>query len=121
MNLFGIGEGRVSVDVSVENPSSLVGDVLDFITTAEQDEILFEPGAVYYTEGFRVKNNGDIPINFILYISEDDSVAGNFADAFEVYLTNDPVGRGTMVKLQEFKGFLILSSLYIKIRMLHTK
>ena len=112
------------VDVSVENPSSLVGDVLDFITTAEQDEILFEPGAVYYTEGFRVKNNGDIPINFILYISEDDSVAGNFADAFEVYLTNDPVGRGTMVKLQEFKGRLEVGQssevFYLVVRMKDT-
>ena len=88
------------VDASVENPSSLVGDVLDFITTAEQSEILFEPGAVYYTEGFRVKNNGNIPVNYILYISEDDSVAGNFAEAFEVYLTNDPVERISMVKLQ---------------------
>ena len=94
------------VDTSVENPSSLVGDVLDFITTAEQDKVLFEPGAVYQTEGFRVKNNGNIPINYILYISEDDSVAGDFADAFEVYLTNAPAGRGTMVKLQEFKGRL---------------
>ena len=94
------------VDASVENPSSLVGDVLDFITTAEQTEILFEPGAVYYTEGFRVRNNGNIPINYILYVSEDASVAGNFADAFEVYLTNDPVDRSNMVKLQEFNGRL---------------
>ena len=94
------------IDTSVDNPDSLVGEVLDFITVSEDSEVLFEPGSVYYTEGFRVRNDGDIPINFILYISEDETVAEDFADAFEVWLTSDPTSRSNMVKLQEFDGRL---------------
>lgn len=100
--------GSLKVDIidASDNPSSLVGDVLDFITTSDKQEILFEPGAMYYTEGFRVKNNGSIPMNFILYISEDESVSEDFSEAFEVWLTNDPTDRTNMVKLQEFDGRL---------------
>ena len=104
--------GDIEVDIidSSENPSSLVGDVLNFVTQAgEKKDILFEPGALYYTEGFRVKNKGDISINFILYISEDKKnpdEAGDFAHGFEVWLTNDPTDRSTMVKMQDFDGRL---------------
>lgn len=100
--------GNLKVDIvdASENPSSLVGDVLDFVTTSDNKKILFEPGATYYTEGFRVKNNGSIPVNFILYISEDETVSADFSDAFEVWLTEDPTNRENMVKLQEFDGRL---------------
>lgn len=100
--------GNLKVDIvdASENPSSLVGDVLDFVTTSDNKKILFEPGAMYYTEGFRVKNNGSIPVNFILYISEDETVSADFSDAFEVWLTEDPTNRENMVKLQEFDGRL---------------
>lgn len=100
--------GNLKVDIvdASENPSSLVGDVLDFVTTSDNKKILFEPGATYYTEGFRIKNNGSIPVNFILYISEDETVSADFSDAFEVWLTEDPTNRENMVKLQEFDGRL---------------
>ena len=100
--------GSLEVDIvdASDNPSSLVGDVLDFVTTSSHREILFEPGAMYYTEGFRVRNNGNIPMNFILYISEDASVSSDFSTAFEVWLTNDVSSRDGMVKLQEYKGRL---------------
>lgn len=100
--------GSLKVDIidASDNPTSLVGDVLDFITTSDKQEILFEPGAMYYTEGFRVKNNGTIPMNFILYISEDETVSEDFSEAFEVWLTNDPTSRSNMVKIQEFDGGL---------------
>ena len=100
--------GNLKVDIvntSVDNPSSLVGEVLNFVTTPERDEILFEPGASYYTEGFRVKNDGNIPINFIIYISEDETVSNDFTDAFEVWITKD-TDRTSAEKLQEFDGRL---------------
>lgn len=101
--------GKLKVDIidaSEDNPQSLVGDVLNFITTQNQNEILFEPGATYYTQGFRVKNDGNIPLNFILYISEDENISPEFFTAFDVWLTNDPTSRTNMVKLQEFDGRL---------------
>ncbi len=105
--------GNIEVDItnSSEDPSSIVGEVLNFTTSSGEiiTDVLFEPGAFYYTEGFRVQNKGDIPINFILYISEDKKnpdEAGDFAHGFEVWLTNDPTDRSTMVKMQDFDGRL---------------
>ena len=105
--------GNIEVDIinSSEDPSSIVGEVLKFTTSSGEiiTDVLFEPGAFYYTEGFRVQNKGDIPINFILYVSEDKNnpgEAGDFAHGFEVWLTNDPTDRSTMVKMQDFDGRL---------------
>lgn len=100
--------GNIEVDIvdTSDKQNSLVGEALDFITTSDKKEILFEPGALYYTEGFRVKNTGEIPINFILYISEDKSISGNFFDAFEVWLTKDPTSREGMERIEDFNGRL---------------
>ncbi len=105
-----VTSGDLEVDIidASDTPDSLVGDVLDFVTTSESKEVLFEPGATYYTEGFRVKNNGSIPLNYILYISEDETVSAEFSEAFEVWLTKNPKDKANMVKLQEFKGSLTL-------------
>lgn len=104
--------GNLKVDIvdASDNPTSLVGDVLDFVTMQDEQEILFEPGAMYYTEGFRIKNSGNIPLNFIVYISGDDALDEklevSFSDAFEVWITPDPTMKSGMVKLQEFDGSL---------------
>lgn len=102
--------GNLKVDIidASDNPTSLVGDVLEFVMTSGNE--LFEPGATFYTEGFRVKNDGTIPLNYIVYISGDDALDEklevSFADAFEVWITPDPTSRSSMVKLQEFDGRL---------------
>ena len=94
------------IDTSPTNPESLVGDVLNFYTTPEREVIYFEPGATYRTEGFRVKNTGEIPFQYILYISHDSDYNAEFADAFEVWLTNDLSNKASAVKLQDFDGRL---------------
>ena len=100
------GDLRVDI-VDADDPTdSLVGEVLDFYTPDDRDGVLFEPGATYRTEGFRVLNSGDIPINFILYVSEDETVAEDFKDAFEVWITNDLSNKAAAVKLQEYDGRL---------------
>ena len=100
--------GLLKVDIVApdDTTSSLVGDVLSFVTEEGKTEIYFEPGATYYTEGFRVKNVGSIPLNYILYISEDKSLEADFYDAFEVWITKDPKGRGNMDRIEEFDGRL---------------
>ena len=103
--------GDLEVDIidASKDPSTLVGEVLDFVTDPPRDEILFEPGATYYTEGFRIKNNGEIPLKYILYLSEDKQdpeLAALFADAFDVWITNDKTVRDADVKMQEFSGEL---------------
>lgn len=100
--------GNLKVDIvdASKNPSSLVGDVLDFIPKKENGKVLFEPGAAFRTEGFRIKNVGDIPLNYILYVSEDNSLSDDFYKAFDVYITTDSTMRDATVKLQEFDGKL---------------
>ena len=100
--------GNLEVDIvdTSETPQSLVGDVLNFITTAQNPVALFEPGATFHTEGFRVKNEGNIPLNFILYISNDSEISDGFSDAFEVWITNDVTDRTSGERLQDFSGRL---------------
>ena len=100
------GKLKVNIIDASENPESLVGDVLNLVTTSTNPKGLFEPGAALPTEGFRIRNDGNIPVHFILYISEDEKYDESFADAFEVWLTNDPSSRSGMVKLNEFEGRL---------------
>ena len=99
--------GNLDVDIidATDNPSTLVGEVLDFVTDDVDGEVLFEPGATYYTEGFRVKNIGEIPINYIIYISEDETVSDDFYDAFEVWITKDPNSKDSGVRLEDLQKF----------------
>lgn len=98
--------GNLAVDiVDAKDQGSLVGEVLDFITTSEDGQALFEPGATFRTIGFCVKNVGNIPLDYILYISEDETLAEDFAEAFDVWITTDPTNRDSAVKLSEFEGF----------------
>ena len=102
--------GSVKVDIvdTTEKENSLVGQVLNFQVDGAQEDVLFEPGATYYTQGFRVKNKGEIPIQFILYVSEDntDATSAEFNDAFEAWITEDPFDPSDAVKLQDYEGTL---------------
>ena len=112
---IGINSTSGSLDVDIidatNNPSTLVGKVLRFVDfsgelVSSETDILFEPGALYYTEGFRVANNGNIPMYYIAYMSEDENFSKEFYDAFEVWITTDPTDRSNMEKLERFEGRL---------------
>ena len=99
--------GRVDVNIIDSNNTSLEGQVLQFYTNSNNRDIEFEPGAGFYTQGFKIVNEGNIPIKFHMYISEDDSedmVA--FHEAFEMWITTDPTNTASMQKLTEFYGEL---------------
>ena len=115
--------GDVKVDiVDAQTGDSLVGKVLQFQTTADQKEILFEPGATFFTQGFKVENTGDIPVDFRVYISEDerkqDEDDGLFAmgykkltledfhKAFDIWITTDPYDPNQRIDIKEFRGEL---------------
>ena len=101
--------GDIEVDIVDDSPeaNSLQGKVLNFITTEDQQNILFEPGATFYTQGFKVKNVGDININFRVAVSEDDSIDMlKFNEAFEVRITTDPHNPAAADELTKFKGSL---------------
>lgn len=101
--------GTVDVDIvdASSNPQSLVDQVLTLQTTSQRSEIYFEPGAYYYTEGFRVQNKGSLPINFRLYISEDASVDMQaFRQAFEIWITKSPDSMVNSEQMAPFEGRL---------------
>lgn len=99
--------GTVKVDiVDSDTAASLVGEVLQF-DTSSVDGIYFEPGATFYTKGFKAKNVGDVTINYRMYISEDDSLdMDKFEDAFDFYITTDPTDPTKAERMLSFSGQL---------------
>ncbi len=101
--------GRVEVDIVDEyTGASLKGQTLQFQTSLEQDKIYFEPGAMFVTQGFKIKNEGDIPIYFELSVSDDEVIGReDFKSAFDVWLSTDDSTRPeTIVDIDEFVGFV---------------
>ena len=105
--------GNLDVDIvdATAAQNSLVGEVLNFIdvsgnAVSGETEILFEPGAMYYTEGFRVVNKGNIKMNYIAYMSEDENFSNDFYDLFDVWITKNPLDRSSMEKIYKFEGTL---------------
>lgn len=87
--------GNIKVDIvdAVDGNQSLVGEILQFQTTASNREILFEPGSTFFTQPFKVKNTGNIPIKFRLAVSEDADIGTEeFNAAFEVWISTSPTG-----------------------------
>lgn len=120
-----VTSGKCKIDIVDAEDKSLVGDVLDFVTEKKKDKIYFEPGATYYTEGFEVKNIGNIPVNFRVFISEDESNDRySFQEAFELWITKDPSNLESAEKLTEFTGRLEVDQMsetyYLVIRMKET-
>ena len=106
--------GDVEVDiVDAITGVSLVGEYLEF-RTVQGEEILFEPGATVHTQGFKIENDGDVPINFRLDLSkdevtdEDDNVVDmqKFKEAFDVWISTDPNDPTAAVPLEPFVGKL---------------
>lgn len=83
--------GNIKVDIVDESGNSLKGEELQFITYSGHSDPKFEPGAAFYTQGFKIKNDGNIPINFRLSVTEaqDESMI-DFYDAFEVWISKNP-------------------------------
>ena len=97
--------GEIGVDVldSVSG-ESIVGKTLDFVCPEGETRVLFAPGVCISTYGFKIKNTGDVPINFRLSISEDEKVdIEEFRRAFEFWLTTDPERLDDAARLTEFK------------------
>lgn len=102
--------GNVDIDIVDADKNTLVGNgrVLQFLTTGnDENGILFEPGATFYTEGFHIMNRGNIPVNYRVSISEDSSMnMDEFEEAFEFYITTDLSDTSAAQKLTEFYGRL---------------
>ena len=119
--------GAVQIDIVDTSGTSLQDKALAFMTTSgttDGENILFEPGATFYTQGFKVKNEGNIPVNFSLSVSKDDQIdMEKFDQAFEVWI----VEGGDFAhaeRLTSFKGSLAVGessqTYYLFIKMKET-
>lgn len=107
--------GYIDVDIvdTTEKQNSLVGQYLQFQTYAEHKEIIFEPGATYHTQGFKIKNDGDITISFRLSVSDtiktDKDVKidiEEFYQYFDMWLSTDPNSMDQACDVRQFVSVL---------------
>ena len=93
-----IGIITTSVDVVIDivdtSGATLQNSALAFMTTSgsmtDSEDVLFEPGATFRTQGFQVKNTGDIPVNFRLSVSKDVKIdMDEFDKAFELWIVKE--------------------------------
>ena len=119
--------GSVKVDiVDAETGESIVGSVLAFQTSVTDREIYFEPGSTYYTQGFKVKNIGSVPIKFRVYVSEDeDFTVSEINDAFDIWISKKPDSIEGAKPIDDFSGYLTVDAVsddyyYLYVRMKET-
>ena len=100
--------GDVEIDIVDTSGVTLQSRALDFMTTSDDEKPLFEPGAIFCTQGFQVKNTGNIPVNFSLSVSKDDKIdMKEFDEAFEVWIVrSDDENFANAERLTNFKGRL---------------
>ena len=107
--------GEVSVDiVDALTLESLDGKALKFFTNSTNSEVIFEPGAMFMTQGFKIVNEGTIPINYKLYMGKNDIVdiegrpvdIDEFNANFEIFITNDPNNLDAVTGIKPFMGRL---------------
>jgi hypothetical protein len=86
--------GDIEVDIVDTAGESLMGKFLSFVSFSGNTDILFEPGATFATQGFKIKNTGEIPVHFRLSIAKDNVVDINnrkvdiaeIDEAFEIWI-----------------------------------
>ena len=100
--------GDVEIDIVDTSGATLQNKALDFITASgnmtDSENVLFEPGATFRTQGFQVKNTGDIPVNFSLSVSKDDKIdMEEFDKAFELWIVKEGEDFSGAKKITNFK------------------
>ena len=104
--------GNLDVDIIEENSENHVS-MLNFTKAAdaEGEELLWEPGCRYLTEGFRIANKGNLALKWKAQVNKGATAAnaGNFdlLDVIDFYLvTKAANGTETETALDEFTGNL---------------
>ena len=102
-----ITAGSLTVDLIDEEGNSLEGKTLNWSVAdgRAQEEILWEPGAVYVTEGFRVKNTGNLALKYKLTV---DGAAGDdkLLEAIELSVVKEAGKEGEAVDIDSYEGHL---------------
>ena len=99
--------GKVKVDITDVEGNSILGTVLKFESESEDNSIIFAPGCTFYTEGFKVKNTGNLKVTYCMYVSRPEGVdMEKFDEAFEFYVTTSTEDIENAEQLKSFSGTL---------------
>ena len=74
-----IVSGKLDVDIVDENNNSLDGKSLSFKNANGEDDILWEPGATFLTQGFKIKNDGNLALKWKMAINKENAVNSKVA------------------------------------------
>ena len=103
--------GNLKVDIIGENSENHVS-MLNFTKAAdaEGEELLWEPGCRYVTEGFRIANKGKLALKWKAQVNKGTTAAneGNFdlLDVIDFYLVRSKDANDMGTALDEFSGNL---------------
>ena len=106
-----IQAGNLKVDIIGENSENHVS-MLSFTKAAgaEGEELFWEPGCRYLTEGFRIANNGKLALKWKAQVNKGATAAneGNFdlLDVIDFYLVRSKDANDMGTALDEFSGNL---------------
>ena len=102
--------GSLSVDIVDTAGESLQTKALDFVTTtgtSKSEHLIFEPGATFYTQGFCVKNDGDIPAKYTISVSKKEGISLDaFKEVFDIWIVEEGQDPYSGVLMDEFRGSL---------------
>ena len=107
--------GNLDVDIVDENGDSLDGGTLRFVNKENQSNILWEPGVTFHTEGFRIKNAGNLALKWKIAINKDSASTGvvegsngkqgmNLLDVIDFSVVSSKTKDAEAVKIDEFVG-----------------
>lgn len=120
--------GSLSVDIVDTAGESLQTKALDFVTTSgtsKSEHLFFEPGATFYTQGFCVKNNGDIPAKYTISVSKKEGISLDaFKEVFDIWIVEEGQDPFSGVPMDEFCGTVakddVSTTYYLYIKMKET-
>ena len=61
--------GNLDVDIVDEGGETLDGKTLSFVNKDNQSNILWEPGATFFTQGFKIVNKGNLALKYKVIVS----------------------------------------------------
>ena len=61
--------GNLDVDIVGEDGKTLDGKTLNFVNKENQSNILWEPGATFFTQGFKIVNKGNLALKYKVVVS----------------------------------------------------
>ena len=92
------------------------GNALKFQNNANSDDILWEPGCRYLTEGFRIANKGNLALKWKAQVNKDNITNGkasddakdgmSLLDVIDFYVVKSKDENAEAVKVEEFIGNL---------------